>query len=411
MRPSLLLPYLGDPGTGDPVELVVTETSNGEPYRGWLASANGKVVGRLDEFKFDFVHFEMPAYVGSLRPDAAREAQPRQKTTFIPPSSPRFQYSGEWNDITDYLRGAHGTTSDAEAVLTSSASRIDIQLLAHQWSGMAMILLNGRGYKKIDLFNQENNLPRRVAVENPNPSQPMVITIYPLCMRNADSYANQVIIEGAIEYLDELEMPVYRKIEGRNHGGAPIEEVFYKYFNALPSDAIALDIGGGKRQIDDERYINLEYSQYEEPDMLGDGQALPFKSESVDLIYCTGVLEHIPDPIRATREMHRVLKPGGKLIACIPFLQPLHNDPQHFFNATPFGAATLFAQFEQKEIWWGGEFGGIVKWIGEAAHLDKHADPDDWKEFCRLAEKMASRVPYERLKFIASTVWVEAVKG
>jgi len=410
MRPSLLINYLGDPGTGDSLEFIVTETSNGEPYQGWLTNKNGNIVGRLDKFKFDFVHFEKPINIGVVRSVLTRETVPRKKTNFIGPSSPRFQYTGEWTDIDNYMRYTSGITSESTITLISHTDRVDLQLHSHQWSGEAMIMLNDVNYLKIDLFNQENNLPRRITIENPNPSHPMKIDVYPLCTRNLNSYANQVIIEGAIEHLDDFEMPVYKKVKARNHGGAPIEEIFYRYFNALSTHAIALDIGGGKRQIDDERYVNLEYSQYEEPDMLGDGQALPFKSESIDFIYCTGVLEHIPNPMLATYEMYRVLKPGGKLVACIPFLQPLHNDPQHFFNATPFGAATLFSHFEIKKIWWGGEFSEIVKWIGEAAHLDQLADPEDWKEFCLIAKKMTSRVPYERLKFIASTIWIEAVK-
>ena len=44
---------------------------------------------------------------------------------------------------------------------------------------------------------------------------------------------------------------------------------------------------------------------------------------SFDQIVCTGVLHHLPDPTTALREMHRVLKPGGK--AC--FWDPLRHNP------------------------------------------------------------------------------------
>lgn len=42
--------------------------------------------------------------------------------------------------------------------------------------------------------------------------------------------------------------------------------------------------------------------------------ALPFRSESFDHVLCWGVLMHIPDIEQATRELTRVLKPGGVLI-------------------------------------------------------------------------------------------------
>jgi len=41
-------------------------------------------------------------------------------------------------------------------------------------------------------------------------------------------------------------------------------------------------------------------------------------SESVSLILCSEVIEHIPDSERALSEMHRVLRPGGLLILSTP---------------------------------------------------------------------------------------------
>jgi hypothetical protein len=38
----------------------------------------------------------------------------------------------------------------------------------------------------------------------------------------------------------------------------------------------------------------------------------------------------------------RVLKPGGTLIADVPFLQPVHAFPDHYFNMTAHGLASLF---------------------------------------------------------------------
>lgn len=46
---------------------------------------------------------------------------------------------------------------------------------------------------------------------------------------------------------------------------------------------------------------------------------LSHADESVDLIVSNDVMEHIPDPSKALRECFRVLKPGGELLATIPF--------------------------------------------------------------------------------------------
>jgi SAM-dependent methyltransferase len=43
-----------------------------------------------------------------------------------------------------------------------------------------------------------------------------------------------------------------------------------------------------------------------------DAENLDFADESFDLVYSHGVLHHTPDTARAVREVHRVLRPGGR---------------------------------------------------------------------------------------------------
>ncbi len=51
--------------------------------------------------------------------------------------------------------------------------------------------------------------------------------------------------------------------------------------------------------------------------------ALEFPDNTFDLVYASNLLHHIPNPEMALKEMHRVLKPGGK--AC--FWDPLKHNP------------------------------------------------------------------------------------
>jgi ubiquinone/menaquinone biosynthesis C-methylase UbiE len=47
---------------------------------------------------------------------------------------------------------------------------------------------------------------------------------------------------------------------------------------------------------------------------VADGQELPFDDASFDTVVCTLGLCSIPDERRAVREMHRVLRPGGRVL-------------------------------------------------------------------------------------------------
>lgn len=51
--------------------------------------------------------------------------------------------------------------------------------------------------------------------------------------------------------------------------------------------------------------------------------AIDFPDNTFDIIYAANLLHHIPDPMAVIKEMHRVLKPGGK--AC--FWDPLKHNP------------------------------------------------------------------------------------
>ena len=57
--------------------------------------------------------------------------------------------------------------------------------------------------------------------------------------------------------------------------------------------------------------IDLNYPGY-------DGKRLPFDEGSVDTVYASHTLEHIPDPLEAIREWFRVLKVGGYLVLAVP---------------------------------------------------------------------------------------------
>ena len=56
-----------------------------------------------------------------------------------------------------------------------------------------------------------------------------------------------------------------------------------------------------------------------------DMQKIPFPDETFDMVICNHILEHVDDAVAAMREMHRVLKPGGRTICQTPFASRLTN--------------------------------------------------------------------------------------
>jgi SAM-dependent methyltransferase len=62
-----------------------------------------------------------------------------------------------------------------------------------------------------------------------------------------------------------------------------------------------------------------------------DVTALPFRDESIDVVFCNHVLEHVADERRALAEIYRVLRPGGWALlqsALDPCLEATREDPE-----------------------------------------------------------------------------------
>jgi Aminotransferase class-III/Methyltransferase domain len=117
-----------------------------------------------------------------------------------------------------------------------------------------------------------------------------------------------------------------------------------KMLSELPKGARLLDAGAGesqyKRFCGNLRYVSQDLARYTGQDsaiglqqakwdtsgvdITCDITAIPEPDASFDAILCTEVLEHLPEPVLALRELARLLKLGGTLIITAPFCSLTH---------------------------------------------------------------------------------------
>ncbi len=123
-----------------------------------------------------------------------------------------------------------------------------------------------------------------------------------------------------------------------------IDEFFFRHVPTIAPGSLVLDAGGvrirkrGRFDIGKYdlcvTYVNL--SPNKRPHAQADVASLPFADSCFDIVICAEVLEHVPDPRAVLRELHRVLKPGGTLLACVPFLVRIHADPYDYGRYTAY---------------------------------------------------------------------------
>ena len=110
---------------------------------------------------------------------------------------------------------------------------------------------------------------------------------------------------------------------------------------------VILDVGCGHKPYrvlnDDTIWLGLDTS----PNSLRDfnykeNSFYPIKNQSIDLVICTEVLEHVENDKFLVEEIYRCLKIDGTAIFTTPFLFPLHGEPQDFRRLTPFGLESMF---------------------------------------------------------------------
>lgn len=82
-------------------------------------------------------------------------------------------------------------------------------------------------------------------------------------------------------------------------------------------------------------YVGLDYYTTDADINLDiNSESIPMDDNSVDLIICTEVLEHLHNPFFALSEIKRIIKNNGISLITIPLLSPVHEKEHDYFRFT-----------------------------------------------------------------------------
>lgn len=118
-----------------------------------------------------------------------------------------------------------------------------------------------------------------------------------------------------------------------------------------PFPAAVLDVGCGSTKTPGA--TGLDISRDTDADVVHDLDTFPYplESNSFDHVLMQDVLEHVREPFKVMAELHRVLRPGGRLQLRTPHFSSTlaYGDPthQHYFSASAirYLAAPGFAHY------------------------------------------------------------------
>lgn len=307
---------------------------------------------------------------------------------------------GSWTQVPE---GALGDGEGTRVTGRLGECGTVIEFLRHSWSGT--ITFESKGFSStVDL--RSDDMGSETIRLGPADESGGTWTAT-LRASLSDPERNQMVLT-RVRHLDPVDghFPVFEPL----NAGNPYPPRFEELLRAQPADAVVVDVGGGDRRHVDPRVLNFEYLKFDRSDFFGNGLQLPIRTNSVDLVLSQAVLEHVPDPQLAVREILRILKPGGTVYCEIAFMQPLHAVPFHYFNVTPHGLDLLFSEYDVVAKGTAGGLEDTMRWIFRLVGADDVLGHAESGRVLGALAVVDSTMPADVLDSIASFVWIEALK-
>lgn len=145
------------------------------------------------------------------------------------------------------------------------------------------------------------------------------------------------------------------------------------FADTLPADARVLEVGAGyydHQPFFAQKLEKLDYDERHDVDIVADAHDMPIEDDTYDVVLALSVLEHVHDPYQVVREIFRVTKPGGQVMAWVPFFFGVHAFPDDISRFTREGLSVVFerAGFEVTKAD-SDTYAGVVLNASDAVHF------------------------------------------
>lgn len=156
-----------------------------------------------------------------------------------------------------------------------------------------------------------------------------------------------------------------------------------RYIRNLGAEVVSLDLSEAIHVVAGKLRLNRGWVGVQ-----GDVTSLPFADDHFDLVYCEGVIQHTRDSVATVRELRRVIRPGGRILAThyvrIPPRTFLRRQKRRLTKGYyDFVRGTLSRKDRYQLLLWTGNLaalsyapvvGRFLRWSGTAMYYDLMPD-------------------------------------
>lgn len=138
----------------------------------------------------------------------------------------------------------------------------------------------------------------------------------------------------------------------------PLNTMLADFVVSIPEGSKVLNIGSGGEVMEVIRknlrpnveIVSTDIDPGRQPDLVDDITDTKIDPVSFEYVICAEVMEHVREPFKASENIHKILKPGGKVFVSTPFQFPLHDAPHDYYRYTEFGLMNLFKNFTSAKV-------------------------------------------------------------